>query len=80
MSSPLRNETTAAGVGDVNETGSVKTEQGFRDLLAMDTYQVVRDGVKLPPFLVTTGLNDPRLPSRQPAKLIARLQEAGDTV
>lgn len=78
VSNPLRNETTAAGVGNVNEIGSVKKEQGFRDLLAMDSYQAVQDGKKLPPFLVTTGLNDPRVPPWQAAKFVARLQEAGD--
>lgn len=79
VSNPLRNETTAAGVGNINEIGSVTTKQGFRDLFVMDTYQAIRDGVKLPPFLVTTGLADPRVPPWQPAKLVARLQAAGDT-
>ena len=78
VSNPLRNETTASGISNANEIGSVTTRQGFHDLLAMDSYQAIRDGVKLPPFLVTTGLNDPRVASWQPAKFVARLQEAGD--
>lgn len=78
VSNPLRSEQTASGVSNAKEYGSVKDPQGFRALLAMDTYQSIRDGVRLPPFLVTTGLQDPRVAPWMPAKLVARLQEAGD--
>ncbi|GGB33724.1 prolyl oligopeptidase [Sphingomonas metalli] len=79
LSNPLRFETTAAGAANAKEFGSTKDPAGFRNLLAMDSYHAIRDGVKLPPFLVTGGMQDPRVVPWQPAKLVARLQEAGDT-
>lgn len=78
VSNTLRAETMASGPANVNEYGTVKTEAGFRDLLAMDAYQSVKDGAKLPPFLLTTGLEDPRVVPWQPAKMAARLQESGN--
>ena len=42
----------------------------------MDGYQAVRDGMRLPPYLITTGLNDPRVDSWQPGKYAARLRAA----
>jgi prolyl oligopeptidase len=71
----LRMETMPAGPANIPEFGTVKTEQGFRDLYAMDTIQHVRDGVRYPAFLITGGLNDPRVEPWQGAKLTARLQE-----
>ncbi len=67
------------GALETQEFGSIKTEAGFRNLLAMDTYQHVRDAVGYPPFLIGMGLNDPRLAPWQPAKLAARLLAAGST-
>jgi prolyl oligopeptidase len=71
----LRMETMPAGPANIPEFGTVKTEQGFRDLYAMDAYQHVRDGVRYPAFLITGGLNDPRVEPWEGAKLAARLQE-----
>jgi len=76
----VRFEFTADGPLETQEFGSVRTEQGFRNLLAMDSYQHVQDGVRYPPFLITMGLNDPRVAPWQPAKLAARLQKAGSSV
>ena len=42
----------------------------------MDAYQHVQDGVKYPAVMVETGINDPRVPSWEPAKMAARLQVA----
>ena len=42
----------------------------------MDAYLHVRDGVKYPAVLVTTGWNDPRVASWEPGKMAARLQAA----
>lgn len=72
----LRSETTPTGPANVPEFGSVKTEQGFRNLLAMDAYHAVTPGKKMPPMLVTTGLNDSRVPAWEPAKYAARLRAA----
>jgi prolyl oligopeptidase len=45
----------------------------------MDTIQHVRKGVQYPPVLISTGLNDPRTPPWEPAKLTAALQASGTT-
>jgi prolyl oligopeptidase len=73
---PLRIEAWANGVMNVPEFGSTKTQTGFEDLYAMDSYQHVRDGVQYPALLLTTGWNDPRVASWQPGKMAARLQGA----
>ncbi len=73
----LRSEFTPNGPPNVPEFGTVKTEAGFRNLFAMDSYQAVRDGVQYPPVLVTTGLTDPRVAPWEPAKFAARLQASG---
>jgi prolyl oligopeptidase len=73
----LRAEVEANGPANIPEFGSNKTEQGFRNLLVMDSYLGVRDGVQYPPILIATGLNDPRVDPWEPAKLAARLQASG---
>lgn len=72
----LRFETTANGVPNVAEFGSVKTRAGFDALRAMSPYANVVDGTRYPAMLVTTGINDPRVDAWMPAKLAARLQAA----
>ena len=72
----LRFEVTANGVPNIPEFGSVKTEEGFKALLAMDAYHKVKDGVKYPAVLLTTGINDPRVEPWMSAKMAARLQTA----
>ena len=72
----LRVETTANGAANITEFGSTKTEAGFRALYAMSPYANVKDGVKYPAVLVTTGINDPRVDPWMPAKFAARLQAA----
>jgi prolyl oligopeptidase len=76
VSNALRGEFSPNGPPNIPEFGSVKTEQGFHALLAMDAYQHVHDGVKYPSVLLTTGLHDPRVPSWDPTKMTARLQAA----
>ncbi len=72
----LRFEITSNGVPNIPEFGSVTTEEGFKALLAMDAYQKVKDGVKYPAVLLTTGINDPRVEPWMSAKMAARLQAA----
>jgi prolyl oligopeptidase len=71
----LRSEVMASGPANVPEFGTFKNEEGFKNLLAMDAYQHVRDDVAYPAFLLTTGLNDPRVEPWEPAKMAARLLE-----
>ena len=72
----IRMETTANGVPNIQEFGTVTTAEGFRALLAMSAYASVMDGVKYPAVLLTHGLNDPRVEPWQSAKMTARLQAA----
>jgi prolyl oligopeptidase len=76
VSDAMRSEFSPNGPPNIPEFGTVTTEQGFRDLFAMDAYQHVHDGVKYPSVLLTTGLNDPRVASWEPTKMAARLQAA----
>ena len=72
----LRAETSANGVPNIPEFGTVKDEQQFKSLLEMDALFHVTDGVKYPATLVTTGINDPRVPPWESFKFTARLQAA----
>jgi prolyl oligopeptidase len=76
MASALRSEYQVNGPANLPEFGTVKDPQGFKNLLAMDSYQHVKDGAPRPAVLLTTGLNDPRVDPWQPAKMAARLQAA----
>jgi prolyl oligopeptidase len=73
----IRDEFSANGPPNIPEFGSIETETGFRNLLAMDSYQHVKDGVTYPAVLLMTGLNDPRVEPWEPAKFAARLQASG---
>lgn len=75
-SNALRAEFETDGDANALEYGSVKTETGFRALLAMDAFSHVKDGVAYPAVLFTTGLNDPHVAPWQPGKMAARLQKA----
>ena len=76
VSDALRFESTANGVPNIPEFGSVQTEEGFNALLAMSPYHAVKDGVKYPAVLISTGVNDPRVDAWEAAKLAARMQAA----
>lgn len=73
----LRSEFSPNGPPNIPEFGSVKTEQGFRNLLTMDSIQHVKKGVAYPAVMITTGLNDPRVSPWEPAKFAAALQASG---
>jgi prolyl oligopeptidase len=72
----LRSETSEGGPANIPEFGSVLTEEGFKALAIIDAYSKVKDGVPYPAALITTGVNDPRVPPWQAMKMAARLQEA----
>jgi prolyl oligopeptidase len=69
-------ETSANGGPNVPEFGTFKVEAQFHALLEMDALHHVVDGVKYPATLVTTGINDPRVPPWESFKFAARLQAA----
>ena len=73
---PSLNRTRSADGLNISEFGNAATEDGLRDLLAIDCYQNVTDGTRYPAVLLTAGLNDPRVAIWHPAKMAARLQAA----
>ena len=75
----LRVEFATDGPANAAEYGSVKTEPGFRALLAVDAFHHVRDGTRYPAVMLTSGANDPRVGVYQPAKMAARLQAASSS-
>jgi prolyl oligopeptidase len=75
-SNALRSEFTPNGPPNVPEFGTVKNEEGFRALYAMDAYQHVVGGTPYPAVMLITGYNDPRVSSWELAKMAARLQQA----
>ena len=75
-SNALRSELSPNGPDNVPEFGTATNPEGFQALYAMDAYMHVQNGVKYPAVLVTTGINDPRVSSWEPAKITARLQAA----
>jgi prolyl oligopeptidase len=76
-SDTLRAETMMSGPANIPEFGTVKDPQGFKNLYAMDAYQHVADGIRYPAWMLTTGLQDPRVAPWQAAKMAARLIEVG---
>ena len=72
----VRAETTPNGVPNVPEFGTVKKEDEFRALLAMSSYNAVRDGTAYPAVLLPHGVNDPRVDVWESLKMAARLQAA----
>jgi len=75
-SDALRMENSPGGPANIPEFGSVKTEEGFKGLYAMDAYVHVKDGTAYPAVMLTTGVNDPRVDPWEAAKMTARLQAA----
>jgi prolyl oligopeptidase len=72
----VRAELTPMGAPNIPEFGTHTTEAGFRALLAMSTYNAIKDGVRYPAVLLTHGVNDPRVEVWQSTKAAARLQAA----
>lgn len=70
----LRSESGAAGPANVPEFGTIATESGLADLLAMSSYARAADGVAYPAALLTIGFRDARVDPWDPGKMAARLQ------
>jgi prolyl oligopeptidase len=73
----IRSEFTPNGPPNIPEFGSITTEHGFKNLYEMDSIQHVKPGVNYPAVMISTGLNDPRVSSWEPAKFAAVLQASG---
>lgn len=70
----LRAEFSPNGPPNIDEFGTVTERAGFLGLKQMDALHAVRDGVRYPAVLLTTGMTDPRVEPWQVAKMAARLQ------
>jgi prolyl oligopeptidase len=75
----VREEFSPNGPPNIPEFGTVKEEDGFKSLYAMSAYHHVKDGTRYPAVMITSGINDPRVITWQPAKLTARLQAASSS-
>jgi prolyl oligopeptidase len=76
LSDMIRDMFSPDGPLNVPEYGDLKNKQGFQNLLEISAYYHVRDGVRYPAVLITTGMNDPRVVPWEPGKMAARLQAA----
>jgi prolyl oligopeptidase len=74
VSNPLRGENRPNGILDAKEFGTVKDSTEAMGLIEMDAFLHVKNNVKYPAVLAVTGINDTRVPSWQPAKFVAALQ------
>jgi prolyl oligopeptidase len=72
----VRAETTANGIPNIPEFGTVKKEDEFRALLAMSSYHHVKEGTAYPAVLLMHGVNDPRVDYWHSSKMAARLMAA----
>lgn len=72
----VRAESSANGVANIPEFGTIKNEEEFRALLAMSSYHHVKDGVKYPAVMLVHGINDTRVDVWQSAKFASRLASA----
>ncbi|MBX3356899.1 MAG: S9 family peptidase [Phycisphaeraceae bacterium] len=72
----LRVELSPNGAFNVTEFGTVKDPEQFRALAAYSPYQHVTAGKDLPPILMLTGANDPRVDPMHSRKFTAALQAA----
>jgi prolyl oligopeptidase len=70
----LRFELDPNGQFNVPEFGSIRNPKEFKALFAYSPYHHVRDGVKYPAVLLTTGENDGRVSPSHSRKMAARLQ------
>jgi len=72
----VRAETTANGVANIPEFGTVGKEDELRALVAMDSLRSVSDGVRYPAMMLVHGVNDIRVDVWQSLKMASRLAAA----
>ena len=72
----LRIESSANGVANIPEFGTVKNEDEFRALREMASYDHVKSGTAYPGVLLVHGVNDIRVDVWQSTKMASRLATA----
>lgn len=73
----LRTELAPNGQFNTTEFGTVKDSVQFRGMAAYSPYNHIENGKTYPSVLALTGVNDPRVPSWETYKMVARLQATG---
>jgi prolyl oligopeptidase len=73
----LRTELSPNGEFNTTEFGTVKDSTQFKGMYSYSPYHHVQDGKTYPSILALTGVNDPRVPSWETFKMVARLQATG---
>ena len=73
-SDAVRQQFSPNGPPNEPEFGDVNNPADYDALYNMDAYLHVQPGVKYPAVLLTTGINDPRVASWEPAKMTSALQ------
>lgn len=73
---PVRLLAARNGANQIAEMGDPRTAEGMTQLLAMDPYQRIRDGVRYPPLLLVTGAVDQRVAPWNSGKFGARVKSA----
>jgi prolyl oligopeptidase len=73
---PLRYVAEQNGYAEEPEWGALSELAGYRALKGIDSYQAVKNGVRYPAVLLTTGVTDPRVAPFHVGKMAARLQAA----
>lgn len=80
MNAPILNPTRLLaaknGANQIAELGDPRTADGMKQLLAMDPYQRVRDGVRYPLLFVNVGVADQRVAPWNTGKFAARVAQA----
>jgi len=72
---PLRSEDTG-NPESIVEFGSAHDPAQFPNVLPIDAYSQIREGVEYPAVLLSAHINDPIVPAWQSAKMAARLSAA----
>jgi len=72
----IRIETSANGVANIPEFGTVKNEDEFRALLEMGAYNHVKPSTAYPGVMLVHGVNDIRVDVWQSTKMASRLMSA----
>lgn len=76
MMDAIRSETSANGITNISEFGTVADPKEFAGLLEMSTYHQIADGKAYPAVMLVHGMNDPRVAVWESGKAAARLQAA----